>query len=136
MSAYQPNEITMEIIFIIGRILLGGFFLYKGIDHFRNVDSLTGYAASKNVPAPKWAVIFTGALLTLGGLGVLLGVFPELAILLLILFLLPTTLMMHDFWNADGEAKQREKTSFLQNMAMIGALLMLLTLATPWILAL
>jgi|AntRauTorckE6833_2_1112554.scaffolds.fasta_scaffold60204_2 uncharacterized membrane protein YphA (DoxX/SURF4 family) len=130
------NETIMEIIFLIGRILLGGYFLYSGINHFRNVEELTGYAGSKNLPAPKWAVIFTGALLTLGGIGVVLGVFPELAILLLILFLLPTTLIMHDFWNADEDAKQSEMTDFLKNIALIGALLMLLALATPWMLAL
>ncbi|MEX2368832.1 MAG: DoxX family membrane protein [Candidatus Paceibacterota bacterium] len=130
------NTLIMEIIFLIGRILFGGYFLYSGINHFRDLKGVTAYANAKNVPAPKWAVIITGALLTLGGLGVVLGVFPELAILLLILFLLPTTILMHDFWNAEEQTKQAEQISFFKNFALIGALLMLLALATPWLLAL
>lgn len=126
----------MEIIFLIGRILLGGYFLMSAYNHFTGLEGMTGYAASKNVPMPKVAVISTGALLGLGGLGILFGVFPQLAILLLILFLLPTTFMMHDFWNAEGEAKQSEMINFTKNIALVGALLMLLALVTPWMLSL
>lgn len=125
----------MEIIFLIGRILLGGYFLMSAFNHFKEVDGMTGYAASKNVPMPKVAVIGTGVLLALGGIGIVLGVFPEVAILLLILFLLPTTFMMHDFWNAEGEEKQGEMINFTKNIALVGALLMILT-ATPWMMAL
>lgn len=126
----------MDIIFLIGRILLGGYFLMSAYNHFKGLDGMTGYAASKNVPMPKMAVIGTGALMALGGLGVLLGVFPQLAILLLILFLLPTTFMMHDFWNAEGEARQAEQINFTKNIALVGALLMLLAITTPWMLSL
>lgn len=127
----------MDIIFLIGRILLGGYFLMSAYNHFKGLEGMTGYAASKNVPMPQVAVIVTGALLGLGGLGILLGIFPQLAILLLILFLLPTTFMMHDFWNAEeGQEKQAEQINFTKNIALIGALLMLLALSTPWMLAL
>lgn len=126
----------MDIIFIIGRILLGGYFLFSGYNHFKDSEAMTGYAASKEVPLPKVSVIITGILLALGGLSVLLGTIPQLGILLLILFLLPTTFMMHDFWNAEAEAKQAEQINFMKNLALIGALLMLLTLSTPWALAL
>lgn len=126
----------MEIIFLIGRILFGGYFLMSAYNHFTGLKGMTGYAASKNVPMPKYAVIGTGVLLGLGGIGIVLGVFPQLAILLLILFLLPTTFMMHDFWNADGEARQGEMINFMKNIALVGALLMLLALVTPWMLSL
>jgi len=82
---------------------------------------------------PKIAVLGTGALMALGGLGIVLGAFPQLAILLLILFLLPTTVVMHDFWNAEGQEKQMEMINFTKNIALIGALIMLLTLSTPWL---
>ena len=126
----------MDIIFLIGRILLGGYFLFSGINHLRATEALAGYAASKNVPLPKVSVILTGILMVLGGLGVGLGVFPHLALLLLILFMVPTTILMHDFWNAEGEARQNEQTAFLKNVGFIGALLMLLVIATPWMMSL
>ncbi|MEX2515216.1 MAG: DoxX family protein [Candidatus Paceibacterota bacterium] len=123
----------MEIIFVIGRILLGGYFVMMAFNHFKDSESMAGYAKSKNVPMPKIAVIGTGVLMALGGLGIVLGAFPQLAILLLILFLLPTTFMMHDFWNAEGQEKQMEMINFTKNLALVGALIMLLALSTPWL---
>lgn len=37
----------METIFLIGRIILGGYFLYNAYNHFTELDALTGYAQSK-----------------------------------------------------------------------------------------
>jgi uncharacterized membrane protein YphA (DoxX/SURF4 family) len=130
------NVKAMDIIFLLGRILLGGFFIMSGFNHFKDTEGLAGYAASKEVPQPKWAVLVSGVLLAIGGLGILTGIFPQLAILLLVLFLLPTTFIMHDFWHASDEAKQSEQTDFMKNLALVGALLMLLALTTPWLLAL
>ena len=49
-----------------------------------------------------------------------------LGALLLVLFLLPVTVMMHDFWKAvDPEAKQTEMISFNKNLALIGGALIL-----------
>jgi uncharacterized membrane protein YphA (DoxX/SURF4 family) len=123
----------METVFLIGRILFGGYFISSAINHFMDSETMTEYAESKNVPMPKIAVLGTGALMALGGLGIVLGAFPQLAILLLILFLLPTTVVMHDFWNAEGQEKQMEMINFTKNIALIGALIMLLTLSTPWL---
>jgi hypothetical protein len=61
----------MKAPFVIGRALLGGFFLYNGINHFRQADALATYAKAKNVPAPKAGVIATGAMLTVGGASLL-----------------------------------------------------------------
>jgi uncharacterized membrane protein YphA (DoxX/SURF4 family) len=125
----------MEIIFIVGRVLLGGYFIMMAFNHFKDSEAMAGYAKSKNVPMPKVAVTGTGILMALGGLGIVLGAFPQLAIFLLILFFLPTTFMMHDFWNAEGQEKQMEMINFTKNLALVGALLMLLALSTPWLVA-
>ncbi len=121
----------MSIIFLIGRIIAGGYFLFNAFNHFTNVEGMKGYADSKGVPAPKVAVIGSGVLLALGGAGVLLGTLPQVAILLLLLFLLPTTPVMHDFWNAEGEERMTEQINFTKNLAIIGLLLMLLAFAGP-----
>jgi uncharacterized membrane protein YphA (DoxX/SURF4 family) len=79
------------------------------------------------------AVAWTGILLVLGGLSVLFDVYPTVGIILLIIFLLGASLTMHDFWNAtDAQAKQADKINFMKNMAVVGALLMLLHLPHPW----
>ena len=63
----------------------------------------------------------------------LLGVYPKVGIVLLIIFLLGASFPMHDFWNAkDPQAKQADLINFMKNTALVGALLMLLLLPRPW----
>lgn len=57
---------VVRLPFLLGRLVCGGFFFYSGIDHFRNQQKLTEYAASKGVPFPGTAV--TAAVMTLAGL--------------------------------------------------------------------
>ena len=102
-------------------------------NHFAQVEPMSGYAKAKGIPAPKVAVAGTGVILLLGGLSILLGVYPTVGIILLIIFLLGVSLPMHDFWNQrDAQAKQADMINFMKNMAMVGALLMLLLLPQPW----
>ncbi|MDQ3304266.1 MAG: DoxX family protein [Actinomycetota bacterium] len=91
----------MAILLLLGRILFGGFFIMSGINHFTNVKMMAGYSASKNVPAPGLAVIATGVLLVAGGLSIVLGFLPVVGLALLILFLIPTSVMMHNFWTVE-----------------------------------
>ncbi|HZY64636.1 MAG TPA: DoxX family protein [Rubrobacteraceae bacterium] len=88
----------MEALLLIGRIVFGAFFVMSGINHFANLGMMSEYAGSKNVPAPGLAVMVSGAMLVLGGLSVVLGLFPVVGLWLLILFLVPTSLIMHNFW--------------------------------------
>ncbi len=86
----------MAYVFVAGRVLYGGFFLLAGIDHFRRVDMMTPYAAAKGIAAPRLGVLGSGLLLVLGGLSMLLGVRPTWGVVLLTLFLVPTSFLMHN----------------------------------------
>lgn len=119
----------MFIIFFIGRILFGGYFLYNGIQHIARRHHLTGYAKAKGVPLASVAVVVSGIILILGGVSILLNHFAFIGIWLLILFLVPTTFMMHAFWKeTDGNVRMLEQVQFLKNLCMTGALLMMLAL--------
>src|SRR3989344_3642108 len=123
----------MIYLFLLGRVLLGGYFIMSGYNHFKNLQSYSGYAQSKGVPMPKLAVLVTGAMLALGGLGVLLGVWINLAILLLALFLIFVTPKMHAYWTiTDPMMQMGERVNFYKNLALLGAVLMLLFIPTPW----
>ena len=116
----------MSTITLLGSVLFGGYFIYSGIMHFVNAKGLTGYAKMKKVPAPSLAVSITGLLMVLGGLGILFNVDVQQSIILLLIFLVPTTFIMHDFWNdKDATMKMGNKINFLKNVAIIGALLMM-----------
>lgn len=120
-------------IFIIGRVLLGSYFIYSGYNHFALINMMSGYAQSKGVPSPKVAVGFSGLLLLIGGLSILLGVYPTIGVIALVLFLLPVSFMMHAFWKIqDPQMKMGERVNFLKNGALLGATLMLFALPQPW----
>ena len=95
---------------------------------------LTGYAASKGVPSPSLAVVGSGLLILLGGLGVLLGVYTQISLWLIIIFLVPVSFKMHNFWTvAEPQAKMMEQVNFMKNMALVGAALMMMLLSEPWV---
>jgi len=123
----------MKAPFVIGRLMLGGFFLYNGIHHFRQADALAGYAKSKNVPAAKAGVIATGAMLTVGGASLLLGLKPKVGLAAIIGFLAGVSPVIHDFWNMeDPQQRQNEIINFSKNMALAGAALALAGVDEPW----
>lgn len=122
-----------EILFLLGRILYGGFFVMNGMNHFVKMGMMKGYAASKGVPAAGLAVAVTGLLLLAGGLGILLGVYVPWAIAALIVFLVLVTFKMHNFWAiADQNMKIVEMINFTKNMALLGAALMFFAVPLPW----
>ena len=127
----------MHYLFLAGRILYGWFFLLAGIDHFRRVEMMAPYAKSKGVPSPRAGVLGSGALIVLGGLSVLLGVRPVWGVLLLTVFLVPTTFLMHNYWaDTDPSARQGNLTNFKKNIALLGAAWMFLLIPQPWPLSL
>ena len=123
----------MEILFLIGRILFGGYFLMNAINHFMKPGIMKGYASSKGVPAPGLAVFVSGLFILVGGLGILCGVYVQWAVLALAIFLIPVTFMMHAYWKVqDPMAKMGEMVNFTKNLALLGAAIMLLSVPTPW----
>ena len=113
-------------LFLIGRVLLGGYFLRSAYNHFVNVKQLAGYAASKGVPAPQLAVIGSGLLLLVGGVGILLDRFIEFSVLALVTF------TMHRYWKeTDPSMKALQSVNFYKNLALLGAVLMLLIILQP-----
>lgn len=116
----------MTVLFIIGRILLGGFFIYNAWNHFKNLAGLTAYAQANGVPKPKAAVIATGVVLAIGGLSILTGFFIILGMWLLVLFLFVTNFTMHKFWvETDPQARAMQIVQFTKNFAIAGGMLML-----------
>jgi putative oxidoreductase len=119
--------------FLLGRMLFGGFFLYSGINHFKQRQAIAGYTASKNVPAPDVAVTASGAALILGGASILLGIKPKLGAMMIVGFLAGVSPIMHDFWKVEDPGQRvSEMTQFMKNMALLGAALALMGIEEPW----
>ncbi len=127
----------MLYVFLIGRIIFGGFFVYNAYGHLFNAEGMAGYAASKGLPMPKASVILSGLMLLFGGLTIIFGTLVVPGVIVLIVFLLGTLIKMHTFWGvSDPMQKMGERIQFAKNLALIGALLMLLAIPMPWALSL
>ncbi|GIW65549.1 MAG: LysR family transcriptional regulator [Candidatus Parcubacteria bacterium] len=124
---------TSDYILLLSRVILGLYFLFSGFAHFKNLNMMSQYAQSKNVPAPKLAVIVTGLLLLVGGLSILLGAYIQVGVLALTIFFLPVSFMMHNFWTVqDPQMKMMEMINFMKNMAIWAGVLALLFIPQPW----
>jgi putative oxidoreductase len=127
----------MEVVFLIGRILVGVYYLSNAWHHFTAVGPMSAYARSKGVPAPATAVIAGGILLLIGGLSLLTGVLPLAGVIALAGFFLPVSFTMHRYWAIpDPMARLGEKINFEKNLALLGSSLMFLAIPTPWVLSL
>ncbi len=123
----------MEIAFLIGRIILGIYYLFNASNHFTQLNMMSGYASSKGVPVPKVAVIVSGLLLLVGGLSILTGFQPVIGVIALVIFFLPVTFMMHNFWaETDQMTKMMQMTQFVKNMGLMSSALMFLAIPQPW----
>ncbi len=113
-----------DVLHLIGQIVFGAYFIRAGINHFRQEKSLTAYASAMKVPQPKTAVLVSGVLLILGGLGIVFTVYFHLALFLVLLFLVPATFMIHPYWkHTDPQTRMSNEINFYKNIALIGAIL-------------
>lgn len=114
----------MKYIVLIGRILYSAIFISSSLGHFSH--ETVEYAMSHGVPMATLLVPISGILAFLGGLSILIGFKARYGAWLLVLFLIPTTFMMHNFWNIEDLAVHTvQKILFLKNLSMLGAALLL-----------
>jgi len=122
-----------EEVLLLGRILFSLVFLGSGMGHLMQTEGSAQYAAYKKVPSPKLAVQASGVAMLLGGIAVILGIWMDLAGLLLAVLLLAMAFMMHRFWEeTDGQTKQVEMAHFMKNVSIAGGALVLVALPVDW----
>ena len=123
----------MRVPFLLGRLLFGGFFIMSGINHFKQKQQMSQYAASKKVPKPDLAVQATGTAMILGGASILLGIKPKLGTAAVIGFLAGVSPIMHDFWKAEQpEQRMNDMINFTKNLALAGGAMALMGVEEPW----
>src|SRR3990172_1676553 len=105
----------MNYVVLLGRILYSAIFIMAAPGHF--MAGTIGYAASQGVPLASIAVPASGLLALAGGLSILLGYRAKWGAWLIVFFLVPVTLMMHNFWAmTDPNAAQMQQIMFMKNL--------------------
>jgi putative oxidoreductase len=131
VTAATRSNVSPAIV-LAGRLFYSAIFLMTAVGHFSG--KMVGYAAAAGVPFPSLAVPASGLVAIAGGLSVLLGYRARIGAWLLVLFLVPVTLTMHNFWAVkDPMMAQMQMAMFMKNLALLGAALLISQFGTgPW----
>jgi len=114
-------DVSQKWIRLIGRLALGAIFLLSVAGKLTNWSGTVAYAATKGVPqvllAGATALELVGVILLVAGFKTRWGAAA------LLVFLLPVTLVFHNFWAVQGAAHHQQLVEFLKNVAIAGGLL-------------
>ena len=120
----ETRTFSQGAVVVLGRFLFVLIFLMAGPLHFSKQE--VAYAVTQGVPLASILVPFSGVMAFAGGLSILLGYRAKLGAWLLVLFLVPVTLMMHNFWAVhDPMMAQVHMAMFMKNLSMLGGALLI-----------
>jgi len=106
---------------LLGRVLLVLIFVHSGVGKIEHFEGTAQYMAKSGMPMPSFFLVGAIFLELVGSLTVILGFFTRFGALLLIVFLIPTTLIFHTHF---GDRVQM--IMFMKNVSMLGGCLVLL----------
>jgi putative oxidoreductase len=116
-----------DIVDLIARILISFIFLFEAYDYIRDYEGTKAVMASYGIVWQSNSLLLGAiALLVLGGIMVLSGYRSSLGATLLLIYWIPTTFIVHSFWNDPEGARQIAEMQFMKNLAIIGGLLTVL----------
>ena len=111
------NRYTDLFAPLIGRILVGGYFLWSGILAILNFPQTAANVQSAFSFHPVELAMVLVCAQVLGGIAMVVGLKTRSAALLLVIYSIITTLLYTNFLGGLGD-----QTTFLKNMAIIGGL--------------
>jgi putative oxidoreductase len=112
-----------EILRVVGRVLLGGLFVFGGVHHFLTLPALTSALAARGVPAPRLALIVASVFQGAAGVALMLGLCVVAAAIGLVLFTIVASFLLLNFWDKQGSERDAARTAWQTNLAIVGGLL-------------
>jgi putative oxidoreductase len=112
-----------SVLLLAGRILLALIFLLAGIGKLVDWSATERMMTDHGMIGVSFLLPAAAFLEISGGLALLAGWATRPAAFALFLFLIPTTLIFHNFWAYDGLAQQNQMQNFMKNLAIMGGLL-------------
>lgn len=127
---YMPRESTRHrassLLYLVplARFFYALIFVLSGINHFSSGS--ISYAVSQGIPMADILVPVSGVIALIGGLSVMIGFHARSGATLLLIFLVPVTILMHNFWSlSDPQMAQMQMAHFLKNLSLIGGALLI-----------
>jgi putative oxidoreductase len=117
-----PRPTTM----LVGRILIALIFLASGAGKLMAVDQTVAHMTQEGIGGAGILVYVAAFAELLGGIAILFGFLTRIAAIGLVLFMIPTTFIFHDFWTYDGQEQRMQMINFFKNLVIIGGLTLLI----------
>jgi len=109
---------------LVGRQLFAMIFIIASSGHF--TPGAIALATEHGVPMAGLLVPVSGVIALVGSLSVLFGFRARIGGALLVVFLVPVTFTMHNFWAAaDAATFQLQLILFLRNIVLLGCALLI-----------
>ena len=107
-----------------GRVLLSLIFILSGVSKVMDWSGSAELMTAQGLPLVPLLLGAAAAVEIGGGLLLLLGWNARWGAWLLFLYLIPVTVIFHDFWNFTGQEQQTQLVNFLKNLSITGGLLL------------
>jgi putative oxidoreductase len=123
--------VTSPILAVAGpffaRICMAAVFLYSGQDKARHWSKAVGEVHELHLPGPPALMAASTIVVQLiGGLSLISNVEPAFGAALLAAFTAAATLIGHRYWLLTGDPAKQVFTTFLEHLAIIGGLLLVI----------
>ena len=111
---------------LVGRILLAAIFVLSGVMKLADFEGALGHMQAQGIPYAASLLVIAALVEILGGLSIMTGFLTRLGAFALFLYLIPVTLLFHDFWSHAGPERIAQSAQFMKNVAIMGGLLVLM----------
>lgn len=119
-------ETDISSLAFVGRLLLGGAFVFAGLRNIANAPLLTNIMTARGVPQ-AWLALWVGIVLQIvAGVLLIVGPWTAFAAAALIAFLVVATLMFHNFWDHAGPERASRINGVIGNVALAGSFLLVM----------
>jgi putative oxidoreductase len=110
-------------VVLVGRVLFALYFgAVASVAHIRQRQSFEGYAKAMGFPLVPLAGWPAGIWLVVGALSVALGVWPDVGVLMIALFVVVAAFFFHAYWRLeDQHQKMNQSFLFWRNIITLGA---------------
>lgn len=106
----------------VGRVLLSAIFIISGFSKIGNFGATRDVLLAHGVPVASLLLVGSILIEIVAGICVLIGLQARYSALILFLYLIPVTLIFHNFWAYSGVEHQMQLVNFLKNISIMGGL--------------
>jgi putative oxidoreductase len=115
----------LPICAVLGRILLGSIFVIGGLRHIPAFRRMTNFFRARGIPLPGLSLTVGTSFQIIVGSTLMLGAFQRAAAFGLVVFTIAASIIVHNFWDMEADARRMALFWWQSNIGIVGGLLLL-----------